>query len=254
VGALNTYFYSLISSGSGVDYILNAIGEVVDTKITGLPDRYFTESPVGSYIFNGKPHIQVNSPGTLRGDIKAGHFENRWDGYSIVVLSDSEVIENVDTNVAKVIARSADMIKFQAIAVESQEGGAIDFVEYFADETIYNIQGIHYNSHEALNFCWGASLSLLAVSVETAITGAVGYHHWAWRTKERYRESGPWNERAHSSSIVMGYNLYNKLRYQVGFQRSIFSYFVLKIRIEHDQQVREQLYNDFMINNFNWDE
>lgn len=91
------------------------------------------------------------------------------------------------------------------------------------------------------------------LSVETAITGAVGYHNWAWRTKPRYRESGPWNERAYSSAIVMGYNLYDKLRFQVGFQRELFSYFVLKIRIESDQQHREMLYRNFINNNFNWE-
>ena len=63
----------------------------------------------------------------------------------------------------------------------------MDFVDSFEDGTIYEIQGIYYNSHEALNLIWGAAMDKLGMMQNDALTGAGAYHSYAWTTKgKRY--------------------------------------------------------------------
>jgi len=204
--------------------ILNAQGEEIDRiKQTG-PDRYFVryEASNSSGKTNVKT-IEVNSPETVKGDLKE---RNQWNG-KIEDLDENELRDLVSSRTDPIESKLSQlqdaypdesvptiMLKLKYIAEESQEGGSIDFVDEFEDGTIYEMNGVHYNSHEGLNYLWGASLSKLRIHKEIAVQGAKYYHRKAYirdvkaNRTDAYQRVGPKNERNHNRAIRNGYKLW----------------------------------------------
>jgi hypothetical protein len=107
-----------------------------------------------------------------------------------------------------------EAMKYGKIKIESQEKGAIDFVDMFKNGTLYEINGVHYNSHESLNYLWGASLAKLSVPQMVAIKAANRYHRSAYKRDKKkgtgpYLRVGPKNEWNHNKAIRAGYGLWH---------------------------------------------
>ena len=195
------------------DILLDHNGKETGRIKNNMGDRYFTNHESGEYTFNGEKYTQVNSPNTLMGDIKNDERHNKWNG-SMEWIPDSDAKTIVDdrmNNMKRKYSATENyaLSTFKILAVESMEQGQLDYVNRFKDGTIYYIQGIFYNSHEALNLMWGASLERMGLGLNDAIQAAHYYHGYAWATKgKRYRAVGMVNEVNHDLSIAMGYNLF----------------------------------------------
>ncbi len=183
------------------DILLDENGNEIFRIENDQIDRYFIDID-GTYV-------QVNSINTVKGDPKS---QNPWNGCSVVCLVE---------DLKKIVAEATEGIEESYLSVysgifhESQEGGHIDFVNLFEDGTIYEIQGIYYNSHEALNYLWGAALDNLGVNINDANGTAIGYHFVAWSSEkinggDRYARAGPVNEFNHNAAIRTGYNLFGE--------------------------------------------
>ncbi|WP_041329709.1 hypothetical protein [Saprospira grandis] len=204
-----SYVVEVAAGDPGVDddRYYDRAGNLVKIVRNNLPDRNFMEYDEGDYSYQGQNYIQINSVETIIGDIKSGIRHNKWNGS----------IESLDLKDAREIAlKGASAVTFGlGVAIESGRGGAMDYVDYFKDGTIVEIQGIYYNSHEALNLLWGASMSELGYPMSgvmaplTATSGARLYHFYAYFAhSDRYADAGPINEPNHTLAIYMGYNLF----------------------------------------------
>jgi RHS repeat-associated protein len=205
-------------------YLNREGNEIARVKKDG-PDRYFVG--VESCDASGSSctdYIEVNSPETVKGDLKE---RNPWNG-NIVDLNEDDLRALVSGRtgaIEKEVAESAGPYgsmnpayslgrTYSKIKEESQEKGAIDFVSEFENGTIYEINGVHYNSHEGLNYLWGASLERLGVPQSVAVYAAKRYHKGAYEKdvksgkQDGYIRVGPENEPNHNKAIRAGYGLF----------------------------------------------
>ena len=187
--------------GEGVDdhIYLDDEGNEVYRMENDDPDRYFL---LPEYCGGGKcgSPVEVNSPRTLSGDNKEN---NPWNGSMIDIPPKKtystlkESIQYMEDNYSN---KTVGMIK------ESGPGGELDYESQFEDGTIYNINGVYYNSHESLNYMWGAAIASYGFDVYSALKGARSYHNYAYlKGKEGYAKAGFQNEKNHDRAIVRSF-------------------------------------------------
>ena len=184
---------------------LNKEGEEISRIVNDEPDRFFVEI---STCKSCGDYMEVNSPETVKGDLKD---QNAWNG--TVEERELGVMQN-EINESSEILHEEYYSSNHAVVVESQRGGELDYVDDFKDGTIYIIDGVGYNSHESLNFKWGMAMKKLGFPESASILGANLYHLGAWTTdqqlpkeQQRYTRAGPINEKNHNKSISRGWNL-----------------------------------------------
>jgi hypothetical protein len=200
--------------------ILNSKGDEISRNKSEGGNRYFVQYKTDD---GNTEEIEVNSPETVKGDLKE---QNLWNG-NIVDLDEKKLRELVSSRTDPIIQETSGLKNpatgtnpsvyalklLKAIVRESQEGGGIDYVDKFVDGTIYKINGVHYNSHEGLNYLWGASLNKLGIPKSVAVMGANFYHRQAYNRdvklgrKDKYLRVGPKNEWNHNKAIKAGYGL-----------------------------------------------
>lgn len=216
-------------TGKSVDdhIYLNSSGDEIGRVENDEPDRFFVESTSCDASGNEcRDFLEVNSPQTVKGDPKS---QNPWNGSTVNLDADklkdkiSGVTDKINDDNLKEIGPVKVVVQggypvavggvyaktLTSIKEESQEGGKLDFVGDFQDGTIYNINGVHYNSHEGLNYMWGASLDKLGVHKNIAVEAAQYYHKKAYKSgNKRYLRAGPVNEKNHDKAIRKGYELF----------------------------------------------
>ncbi|KKO90758.1 hypothetical protein AAW12_14540 [Sphingobacterium sp. Ag1] len=135
------------------DILYNQKGEEIDRIPNDAQDRHFMQHNDGNYSYKRERYIQVNSKVTVIGDereIGRAHEIAGFDGK----------LENFTAKLDGILNAAFKNVKGNALsmALESRGGGHLDFMKEFKPGVLYNINGIYYNNHEALNYVWGASL------------------------------------------------------------------------------------------------
>jgi hypothetical protein len=186
------------------DIFLDENGNETGRITNSDPDRFFTEHESGSYGYKGKNYIQVNSKESITGDKKEG-TKAKWNG-QIKAVTSEEGKTMVESGVN---AANSSATKVTGTVGESMQGGKMDYQGNFKDGTLYNINGIHYNAHEALNYYWGAAMNQLGWSPTHTMGGAIGYHGLKYGqsifTGNSYSKAGPREEAGHGKAQGTGY-------------------------------------------------
>lgn len=112
-------------------------------------------------------------------------------------------LEDFTSNLDGILNRAFKNVKGNALsmALESGGGGELDFMKDFEPGILYNINGIYYNNHEALNYVWGAALKKAGMPLSTPSVLKEGFHA-VWHGKFEG------NEPEHNRAINRGYYNY----------------------------------------------
>lgn len=94
------------------------------------------------------------------------------------------------------------------MALESGGGGELDFIKDFKSGVLYNINGIYYNNHEALNYVWAASLKKAGMPLSTPSFLKEFFH-------AIYHMKFEGNEPEHNIAINRGYYNYPGRPFQI---------------------------------------
>ncbi len=186
-------------SGAIDDIFYNEKGEELkELRIkNNSRDRHFMKHSNGTYTRANVSFLQVNSKKSIVGDPRSVPFNG-------------ELVEDYTSQaIEKMLEEGLEDVDFPwEFVSESGHQGSLDwFVTFNSNKgALFNLNGIYYNDHEALNYMWGAAASRFAWQLETTVSGAQFFHIFSsMKHPDRHKEGPMFNEAEHEQAIIAGY-------------------------------------------------
>ncbi len=155
------------------------------------PNKHFMNHANGEYIRGDFTFVQVNSRQTIFG----GDAGQGW--LNLKNYSNETLASFVRVGMKEIVP----YIELYDFAVESADGGSLDYKRLLPQQSLIGINDIYYNVNEAGNYLWGASAYTFGFDWWEAYTGAQAFSQY---------KRGKWDEEHELKAAKLGFYVLGK--------------------------------------------